>query len=99
MEIKKLLRLVTKDFKITKKPKHWVEEMTYTELLAERVFLRKEIHRLKKALHYLREVDPRGVWGTELIKIDDKLCGMEKNCQDTIELCENEMIKRMQDGP
>lgn len=70
--------------------------MSYSELLAERRFLRAEIKRIKRARAIALLVDPRCIWMPETNGIDKTFKEMAEACKYVIEFyCEKEMIKRM----
>lgn len=78
------------------RPKNWFEQMSYSELLAERRFLRAEIKRVERARDWASKVDPRCMWGPETSQIDQLFAEMIKACEHAIQFyCEKEMIRRM----
>lgn len=79
------------------KKKHWVQNMTYDELLRERLFMRGEKRRVKYTIKSARKIDPRGMW-SESIQVVKILEDMVNCCDWVIELVEKEMCKRLSEG-
>lgn len=80
------------------KPDSWLKHMTYTDLLAERRYIRSEKKRWLKVQSQLYNCDPRGMWGPEIKKLDKNLVEFLESC-DFVEVeVQKEMIKRIKDG-
>jgi hypothetical protein len=76
------------------RPKSLWERMTYSELLGERRFLRQELGRIRRAAVAVGRIDPRGMWGPELLKVLEDVEAFEKGCVLIIEELQKEMVKR-----
>jgi hypothetical protein len=79
------------------KKKNSFSYMTYSQLLAERRFLRSEIRRIRRALLSIERVDPRGMF-IEPYKCWKMLDQMIKACESAINLCQHEMMERLAKG-
>lgn len=74
------------------------EVMSYSELLAERAFIREEKIRCENTLALAEEIDPRGMW-PERFELCKLLSDMVEGCDYVIKFLEEEMVKRNKEKP